>query len=156
MQKVIKTDLGEMNRVNEYEDVYKFLDFGSDFGELHYGFPINIESLRSFYSNPASFSQCLVYGYFDNCKNLKSAIWYNKDYDPRVNKKLLTEFLWLSKDPKYSIRLLSESLDHINLYYKYDALIMGNVTLSKKLDSFYVKKGFTLDSKSYYKKFPIH
>jgi hypothetical protein len=108
--------------------------------------------MKNYYSNPISFSDCLVYGYFDKKESLKSVIWFNKGYDPRVNKKLLTQFLWLSKNPKYSIRLLDESLKHINLYYKYNVLIMGRLEKhSKKLDNFYIKKNFLKDSKSYYK-----
>ena len=152
MQEITETTLGRICCLDTYEDVCDNLEFGSDFGELHYGFPFNVESMKNFYSNPISFSYWLVYGYFDKKENLKSVIWFNKGYDPRVNKKLLTQFLWLSKGPKYSIRLLDESLKHINLYYKYDVLVMGRLEkYSKKLDNFYIKKNFLKDSQSYYK-----
>ena len=152
MQEVVKTTLGKICRLNKYEDICDNLKFGLDFGELHYGFPANLESLKNFYSNPIAFSDCLVYGYFDKDNNLKSFIWFNKGYDPRVNKKILTEFMWLSKNSKYSIRLLNEALDHINLYYKYDVLVMSRLENStKKLDNFYFKKGFLKDSISFYK-----
>ena len=152
MQEVVKTTLGKICRLNKYEDVRDNLEFGSDFRKLHYGFPFNAESMKNFYSNPITFSNCLVYGYFDKDNNLKSSIWFNKGYDPRVNKKILTESMWLSKNPKYSIRLLNEALDHINLYYKYDVLVMSRLEKStKKLDNFYFKKGFLKDSTSFYK-----
>tara|TARA_X000001316_G_C921001_1_gene35270 strand:- start:636 stop:1106 length:471 start_codon:yes stop_codon:yes gene_type:complete len=152
MQEIIKTTLGRICCLDTYEDVCNNLEFGSDFGDLHYGFTFNVESMKNFYSNPIIFSDCLVYGYFDKKENLKSVIWFNKGYDPRINKKLLTQFLWLSKSPKYSIRLLDESLKHINLYYKYNVLVMGRLEkYSKKLDNFYIKKNFLKDSKSYYK-----
>lgn len=152
MQEVVETHLGKICRLNTYKDVRDNLEFGSDFGELHYGFSFNVESMENFYSNPIAFSDCLVYGYFDKDNNVKSGIWFNKGYDPRVNKKLLSQFVWLSKDPKYSIRLLSVALDHISLYYKYDVLIMGRLERStKKLDNFYFKKGFLKDSCGFYK-----
>ena len=152
MQEIIETTLGRICCLDTYEDVCNNLEFGLDFGELHYGFNLNVESMKNYYSNPISFSDCLIYGYFDKKKSLKCVIWFNKGYDPRVNKKLLTQFLWLSKNPKYSIRLLDESLKHINLYYKYNVLIMGRLEKhSKKLDNFYIKKNFLKDSKSYYK-----
>ena len=152
MQEIIKTTLGRICCLDTYEDLCDNLKFGLDFGELHYGFPANLESLKNFYSNPVSFFDCLIYGYFDKKESLKSFIWFNKGYDPRVNKKILTQFMWLSKDPKYSIRLLDESLKHINLYYKYNVLVMGRLEkYSKKLDNFYFKKGFLKDSKNYYK-----
>lgn len=152
MQEIVETSLGKICRLNTYEDVCDNLEFGSDFEELHYGFPPNLESLKEYYSNPAEFFNCLVYAYFDKKNNLKSFIWFARSYDPRVNKRLLAQYMWLSKSPKYSIRLLNEALDHINLYYKYDVLVMGRLEKStKKLDNFYFKKGFLKDSTSFYK-----
>ena len=152
MQEITETTLGRICCLDTYEDVCDNLEFGSDFGELHYGFPFNVESMKNFYSNPIAFSNCLVYGYFDKKENLKSVIWFNKSYDPRVNKKLLTQFFWLSKESKYTIKLLNESLKHINLYYKYDVLVTGRLEQStKKLDNFYFKKGFLKDSINFYK-----
>ena len=152
MQEITKTTLGRICCLDTYEVVCDNLEFGSDFGELHYGFPFNVESMKNFYSNPIAFSNCLVYGYFDKKENLKSVIWFNKSYDPRVNKKLLTQFFWLSKESKYTIKLLNESLKHINLYYKYDVLVTGRLEQStKKLDNFYFKKGFLKDSINFYK-----
>ena len=152
MQEIVKTNLGKICHADKYEDILDHLEFGSDFDELHYGFPVNSESLKNYYSNPLSFFDCLIYGYFDKKEILKSFIWFNKGYDPRVNKRLLTQFMWLSKNPKYSIRLLNESLKHISLYYKYDVLVVGRLEkYSKKLDNFYIKKNFLKDSKNYYK-----
>ena len=152
MQEITETTIGRICCLDTYEDVCDNLEFGSDFGELHYGFPFNVESMKNFYSNPIAFSNCLVYGYFDKKENLKSVIWFNKSYDPRVNKKLLTQFFWLSKESKYTIKLLNESLKHINLYYKYDVLVTGRLEQStKKLDNFYFKKGFLKDSINFYK-----
>ena len=152
MQEIIETSLGKICHADKYEDILDYLEFGSDFDELHYGFPVNSESLKNYYSNPVLFANCLIYAYFNQKKDLKSFIWFNKGYDPRVNKKVLTQFMWLSKNPKYSIRLLDESLKHINLYYKYNVLVMGRLEkYSEKLDNFYFKKGFLKDSKNYYK-----
>ena len=41
MQEVVETSLGKIYRGDKYEDICDYLEFESNFGELHYGFPFN-------------------------------------------------------------------------------------------------------------------
>lgn len=153
MQKIIKTDLGYIAKIENPEELINPLDkLGSHFGGLaHFGYPFNLETIKTFYSNPIRFKECFIYFYFDQNDEPKSGIWWMKQYEPRINKKILLEYMWVSSDPKYSIAVLNESIKHVNTLYKYDTIVMGNIENNEKLDKFYLNKKFKLDSKSFYK-----
>tara|TARA_R110001632_G_scaffold112795_1_gene223884 strand:+ start:7530 stop:7868 length:339 start_codon:yes stop_codon:yes gene_type:complete len=110
-----------------------------------------MESIKNFFSNPLRFKNCYVYFYFNKDGEPKSVIWWMKDYDPRINKKILLEYMWASTDPRYSVRVLDESIKHISNFYKYDSIVISNSQNYEKLDKFYLKKGFERDVKLFYK-----
>ena len=153
MQKVAETSLGFISKAEEPQDFIDLADkIGPHFGGLyHCGYPLNMESIKSFFSNPLRFKNCYVYFYFNKDGEPKSVIWWMKDYDPRINKKILLEYMWASTDPRYSVRVLDESIKHISSFYKYDSIVISNSQNYEKLDKFYLKKGFERDVKLFYK-----
>lgn len=153
MQEVAKTTLGSIVRLTTAEELWNLIDVvGQNAAGLsHYGFDFQPESLKNFYSADSCLKDSFIYAYLDKENNNKSGIWWRKEYDPRVNKKILCEFAWVSANPKYSLQILEASLNHAKLIFNYDAVVMGNSELSEKLDNFYLKKNFKLENRIYYK-----
>ena len=153
MQKIVETNLGYISKAENTQELSDLTDrLGSHFGSLtHFGFNVNLETIKTYFSNPLRFKDCFIYFYFDKNNTPKSFIWWMKNYEARVNKKTLSEYMWASSNPKYSIRILNESIKHINTFYNYDTIVMGNDGKNPRLDEFYLKKGFKVESKSFYK-----
>lgn len=154
MKLIAETDLGCIKKASEPKDFINLADkIGSHFGSLsHFQYPFSIETIKTYFSNPSRFKDCFIYFYFDKLNDPKSFIWWMKNYDPRINKKILLEYMWASSNPKFSIKIFNESFKHVNTLYKYDAISVGNITNCSKLNKFYKNKGFKEDSKPLYKK----
>ena len=154
MKLIAETNIGYIKKASEPKDfIDPFVEIGSHFGSLsHFNCPFAIETIANYFSNPTRFKECFVYFYFDKLNNPKSFIWWMKNYDPRINKKILLEYMWASLNPKFSIRIFNESFKHVNTLYKYDVISVGNITNCSKLNKFYKNKGFEEDSKPFYKK----
>jgi len=154
MKLIAETDLGCIKKASEPKDFIDLADkIGSHFGSLsHFQYSFSIETIKTYFSNPSRFKDCFIYFYFDKLNDPKSFIWWMKNYDPRINKKILLEYMWASSNPKFSIKIFNESFKHVNTLYKYDAISVGNITNCPKLNKFYKNKGFKEDSKPLYKK----
>ena len=121
------------------------------FDNYLYGFGPNIESLMSFWSNPRNFKLCrIAYVEEQNCE-INSFIWWIKSFNEKIGKKILMQYIWLSFDPKNSIRLLNDGLRFAE-NNNFDGVVAGNTFENKKLKKFLIKKGFQTDPEIFYKK----
>ena len=118
----------------------------------HYGFPINRSSVVSYFSNPQRFKDCFCFEYYTD-NQLVSFIWWIKAYDARVNKKIIQEYAWISDSDKKGcgIKLFKKSLEYIKNIYKFDVILTGNREKHPKLEKFYKKNGFKVESSIFYK-----
>lgn len=116
----------------------------------HFGCEINRDSVTSYFSNPQRFKQCFCFVYFVN-DELVSYIMWIKNYDATVNKKIIQEYIWLSdySAKGYGVKLFKKSLEYIKNIYKFDIVLVGNSGENSKLEKFYKKNGFKLESLFY-------
>jgi hypothetical protein len=72
----------------------------------------------------------------------------------KFNKKIMDEYLWLSKNPKAGIKLMKTATEFAKKNGAEYILmnVIENHKLSKKVKNFYLKSGFTKDSETYIKK----
>ena len=105
----------------------------------------------SFWSNPSNFKSCrIAYVEEHNCE-INSVIWWIKSFNEKIGKKILMQYIWLSFDPKNSIRLLNDGLRFAK-DNNFDGVVIGNTFENKKLKNFLIKKGFQTDPEIFYKK----
>ena len=118
----------------------------------HFGFDVNLSSINSYFSNPQIFKESFCFGYFVGGELVSLIIWL-KVYDARVNAKIIQEYVWLSNfnAKGYGIKLFKKSLEYIKNIYKFDVILVGNSEKNPKIEKFYKKNGFKLDSGLFYK-----
>lgn len=133
-------------RLKELNFDHKFL-----FDNYQYGFGPNIESLISFWSNPRNFKSCRIAYVEEQNGEINSFIWWLKSFNEKIGKKILIQYIWLSFDPKNSIRLLNDGLKFAE-DNNFDGVVAGNTFENKKLKKFLIKKGFQTDPEIFYKK----
>jgi len=117
----------------------------------HFGCEVNLYSITSYFSNPQRFKDCFCFGYFVNGELASYIVWL-KTYDARVNKKIIQEYMWVS-DPKtkgYGIKLFKKSLECIKNIYKFEIILVGNSEKNPKIEKFYKKNGFKLETDMFY------
>ena len=154
MQEITKTSLGRICLLSKPEDIFLITrEMSSHMGNLsHYGgYGINVDSIYNFFSNKNNLNLYFVYAYLDREDKIKSSVWWCKNYDARINKKILTEYIWHSIDPKYSIRVFKESLKHIYQTYKYDVVLTSETQGIDKLKKIYKKMGFEKEGEIFYR-----
>jgi hypothetical protein len=155
--------MSETAKVNLKNGLYKIEvieDFVSLSNEMyakmpkctHFGCEINRDSVTSYFSNPQRFKECFCFVYFAN-DELVSYIMWIKNYDARVNKKIIQEYIWLSNsDAKgYGIKLFKKSLEYIKNIYKFEIILVGNSEKNPKIEKFYKKNNFKLEGDLFYR-----
>jgi hypothetical protein len=155
MSETIKVDL--KNGIHKIELIEDFVSaINQIYAKMdkctHFGCEINSSSINSYFSNPQRFKGCFCFAYFLNNEAVSFICWI-KDYDPRVNKKIIQEYMWASDSTSkgYGIKLFKKSLDYIKNIYKFDIILTGNSEKNPKLEKFYKKNGFKVESDIFYK-----
>ena len=155
MSEAFKVNLKNgLHRIDEIEDLISITkEMYAKIGKhTHFGFELNPSSFCSYFSNPQRFKDCFCFGYFIDGKVVSYIIWI-KIYDARVNKKIIQEYIWGS-DPEtkgYGIKLFKKSLEYIKNIYKFDIVLVADSEKNSKLEKFYIRNGFKLESKTFYK-----
>ena len=155
MSETAKVDLKNgLYKIEVIEDLFSITkEMYAKIGKhTHFGFELTPSSFTSYFSNPQRFKDCFCFGYFVDGKVVSYIIWI-KIYDARVNKKIIQEYIWGS-DPEtkgYGIKLFKKSLEYIKNIYKFDIVLVANSEKNSKLEKFYIRNGFKLESKAFYK-----
>lgn len=87
-------------------------------------------------------------GKFDSC------IMFLSDQNPKFDKKIFSEYLWISKNPRTGILLFKEA-QKFAMANGYEYILMSTVVNNpshEKLKTTYKKLGFLKDSETYIKK----
>lgn len=114
-----------------------------------FGIPFDVQCLRSYWSNQVQLNNCYI---LINTTNdiLDGFIWWVMGLDEKINKKVFTEYIWFSNNPKISIKLFKESVKYAK-ENKFDIISVGNINDNSKLKKFYKKNGFNFNTDYRYK-----
>jgi hypothetical protein len=119
----------------------------------HFGRPILIDNLILSCLDGLLFAHSLIYVDVSREGGYSALMWWVKDRDERVNVRILSEYIFISKDGKSGWRLFLKSIEDINerQHYNYDVIAMGNSNKNIKLKRILERSGFKQESEVFFK-----
>jgi hypothetical protein len=144
MQKITETDIGCIFKAETIEEASFMINGVSDLvGPItHFGVPYNKNTFKSYFSNPTRFKNSFGYCFIDKKNQPLGGIVWIKDFDYSTKSKILREFIWISKEPKISLKLFKDSINDVSKNYQFDIIVSGNSENNVRLEKFYKRQGF--------------
>ncbi len=112
-------------------------------------FPINHESMKSFWGNSVNFRLCYCTYVQEKNLDVKSILWWLTSFEEKSAKKVLSEYFWVSFNKKHSVALFNHGLNYAKNNY-FDKVVFSNAFNNEKLERFAFKNKFKLNPSSYY------
>lgn len=124
----------------------KFGDENNLYG--HIGAKINTDSLIKAWADSRLLNFNLHVWANEESGEFDSVVMFQGVENHVIGEKIWQEYLWLSKNPKVSVKLLQTALAFAKKlgYKRYVMGSVENYPTSKKVRQFYLKKGLTKDS----------
>lgn len=123
---------------------------GGFLDDYQYGFGLNPQSVRDFWANPINFSKVRIAYIEESDGSIVSFAWWVKDFNAKIGKKILSQYIWVSFEPKNSIRLLLDGIRYARAN-SFDAVVIGNSYKNEKLTRILLKNDFKIEPESFYK-----